>query len=105
MALGDVYKEEMRFVQARTAALLRKHVLGGAIAGGERQGPELCSARGRISLSHGENRGSSPLGSAMKSKAYKSSPRWVQAKTKDRPKIAGVCAVVCGRLVKFAQLA
>jgi hypothetical protein len=65
MALGDVYKEEMRFVQARTAALLRKHVLGGAIAGGERQGPELCSARGRISPSHGENMGSSPLGSAM----------------------------------------
>ena len=41
----------------------------------------------------------------MKSKAYASSPDASQAKTKDRPKIAGVCAVVCGRLVKFAQLA
>ena len=28
-----------------------------------------------------------------------------QAKTKDRPRIARRCAVVCGRLVKFAQLA
>jgi hypothetical protein len=31
--------------------------------------------------------------------------RRAQAKTKDRPMIARRCAVVCGRLVKFAQLA
>jgi hypothetical protein len=59
MALGDIYKEGMRFVQARTAPVLRKHVSGGAklpVASG--------TARGCISPSHGENRGSSPLGSA-----------------------------------------
>jgi hypothetical protein len=57
------------------------------------------------SPSHGENRGSSPLGSAMKSKAYASPPTRGEPVTKDQPKIAGRCAVVCGRLVKFAQLA
>ena len=57
------------------------------------------------SPSHGENRGSSSLGSAMKSKTYALAIDMTQAKTKDRPKIARRCAVVCGRLVKFAQFA
>src|SRR5436190_23989350 len=39
----------------------------------------------------------------MKSKTYASFPSCGQ--TKDLPKIAGVCAVVCGRLAKFAQRA
>jgi hypothetical protein len=39
------------------------------------------------------------------SKTYASSSDASQAKTKDRPMIARRCAVVCGRLVKFAQLA
>ena len=68
--------------------------------------PGLSSKYRLHSPSHGENRGSSPLGSAMKSKAYASSsevrPSQNQRSTKDRKALRGrlwtSCEVCAARL-------